>query len=138
VVQTSHSPSAVSGANAVDDNPGTVWETTDGADPGQTAILALELESDLPVGEVRLMPGSTGLSGKPTVETSDDGETWRFYAEPDVTLIDEDGWIRVVADPEVTGPVSGRFVRIVFENPGSSPSLGGLAEIEIMPPESFP
>jgi hypothetical protein len=138
VVQTSRSPSTVSGTNAVDEDPATVWGTADGVDAGQTAILVLELEGNLPIGEVRLLPGATGLGGKPTIETSDGGESWSLYAEPDVTLVDVDGWIRVVPDPTVAGPVSGRFVRIVFENSGGSPSLGGLAEIEVMPPESIP
>lgn len=138
VVQTSRSPSTASGTDAVDANPATVWGTTDGEEAGQTATLVLELEGDLPIGEVRLLPGPAGLIGTPTIETSDDGEAWSFYAEPDPAVVDENGWIRVSAAPEVIGPVSGRFVRVVFENPGESPTLGGLAEIVVMPLAGLP
>lgn len=132
VMQTSHSPSTVSGTNAVDGDPGTVWRTADGQEPGRVAVLRLELEGEAAIGSVRVLPGADGLLGTPTIETSSDGESWSYYAEPDVTAVNAEGWIAINA----ARPVSARYVRMVFVNASELPILGGVAEIEVLPSDS--
>jgi hypothetical protein len=136
VAQTSRSASTVSGTFAVDSDPGTVWQTADGEDPGSLAILTLDLGEVVPVESVLLLPGSNGLLGTATIETSVDGDVWSHFASPDPEAIDQNGWLRVSPDPAGSGPVTARYVRIVFSNPGDYPTLGGLAEIEVWPPDT--
>ena len=134
VVETSRSASTVPGTTAIDGDPATIWQTAPGEDPGRIAILTLELDYEQPVGQVRLLPGPDGLSGAATIETSNDGETWSYYAELDLTVADAEGWIVVNPAPDVSAPVSAQFVRIVFVNQNGSPVLGNIAEIELLPP----
>ena len=72
VVQTSRSASTVSGTVAVDNDPATVWGTDANAHPGRTAHLTLDLGQPVEIGQVRIQPGSDGLMGTATIETSND------------------------------------------------------------------
>jgi hypothetical protein len=145
VAQTSRSESTVPGTAAIDGDPITAWQTADGEDPGQVAVLTLDLGQPAPIGMVRLLPGQSGLMGSATIETSSDGTNWSYFAEPDANSVKDDGWIVVEASSGATEatpiPISNalitaQYVRIVFVNDGDDAVLGGLAEIEVMPPSS--
>ena len=135
VVQTRRSASTVSGTFSVDSDPGTVWQTAESEDPGNNAILTLDLGEPVVVGSLRLLPGTNGLLGTATFGTSLDGDVWSFFADPASAVGDQDGWTRVPPDPSVNGSATARYLRIVFANPGDRPTLGGLAEIEVWAPE---
>jgi hypothetical protein len=67
-----------------------------------------------------------------TIETSTDGESWSYFGVPGA--LDAEGWIEVPRDPALTDPVTARYVRIVCVNDGSQAVLGGIAEVEVLPP----
>jgi hypothetical protein len=86
----------------------------------------------VPIDRVRLLPGPNGLTGTITIETSTDGESWSYFGVPGA--LDAEGWIEVPRDPALTDPVTARYVRIVCVNDGSQAVLGGVAEVEVLPP----
>ena len=123
----------------------TVWQTADGEDPGRVAVLTLDLGQQAPIGTVRLLPGQEGLLGAATIETSSDGANWSYFAQPDARSARDDGWMDVEPSsgageaspvPVSNAPIQAQYVRIVFVNGGNDAVLGGLAEIEVMPPSS--
>jgi hypothetical protein len=145
VAQTSRSESTGPGTTAIDGDPTTVWQTADGEDSGRVAVLTLDLAEPVPIGKVRLLPGQSGLMGSATIETSSDGANWSYYAEPDVRSSKNDGWIEVAEYsgtgaaspiPVSNAPITAQYVRIVFVNDGEDTSLGGLAEVEVIPPST--
>jgi hypothetical protein len=136
VVQTRRSASTVSGTFAVDSDPGTVWQTAESEDPGNNAILTLDLGEPVVVGSLHLLPGTNGLLGLATIETSLDGGVWSFFADPAPAVCDQDGWIRVLPDPSVNRSATARYLRNPFANPGDAPTLGGIAGIEVWAPQS--
>jgi hypothetical protein len=135
VVQTSRSASTVSGKYAVDNDPSTVWSTDANAHPGRTAHLTLDFGQSVDVGRVRIQPGPDGLHGIATIETSNDGITWSWYADVDPGQTDENGRLTIHPGEDVPVPVEARYVRIVFVSPTEGQPLGGISEIEVMPPE---
>jgi hypothetical protein len=135
IVQTSRSESTVSGTLAVDRDPSTVWQTAYGVDPGTHAILTLDLGEAASMDSVRLLPGPNGLLGTATIEVSLDGVAWSFFSDLAQAFNDQDGWLRAGPDSAGSGPVTARYVRIVFTSSSGDLVLGGLAEIEVLPPE---
>jgi hypothetical protein len=133
VVQTSHSASTLSGTLAIDEDPDTVWGTDATAHPGRTATLKLDFGDRVDVGQVRILPGPDGLLGAATIETSNDGTTWDFYADVDPSELDPDGRILIEPAPDIATPVTVRYVRIVFTSPEDGQPLGGIAEIAVAP-----
>jgi hypothetical protein len=77
------------------------------------------------------------MLGQVTIETSNDDETWTYFANPSPEDIGEDGWFTVPPDDSISEPVIARFVRIVFVGTEGDP-LGNLAEIQIHPPSQQP
>ena len=144
VVQTSRSSTTESGALAIDEDAATVWQSSEGVDPGRTVTLTLDYGDPVAIDHVRLLPGATGLMGTATIETSNDGENWTFYAQPDPAAAD--GWMTVElgdgdtsAEPvQPAGPVNARYLRIVFVSDGTTVALGGVAEIETWGPAEQP
>ena len=124
------------GTTAIDGDPATVWQTADGEDPGRVAVLTLELEGSVPIGEVRLLPGPDGLQGTATVEVSTDGETWSYFGEPGQSRADDENWLYVQLQSATTLEQAVTYVRVVFVSAGDSRLLGGIAEIEVWPPRS--
>ena len=133
VAQISRSASTLPGTMAVDGNPETIWRTIPGGVPGRVAVLTLDLGESREIGNVRILPGRDGLLGRATIETSQDGVIWTFFAEPASVATEADGWLIVGPGPDVPSPVAARYVRVVFVSNGEP--LGGIAEIEIVPPE---
>ena len=146
VVQTSRSASTTSGVRAVDGDPTTVWQTAPDTDPGRTAVLTLDLGEPESVDTIRLLAGPGGLMGSAVVETSTDGDHWTYFATPNPTQAGDDGWLTIARDPNPPssgtpvpvadpGPPVARYVRVVFVNPQGDSLLGGIAEIQVWPPE---
>ena len=135
VIQTSRSASTVSGTFAVDNDPSTVWGTDANAHPGRTAHLTLDFGQPVDVAQVRIQPGPDGLRGTATIETSNDGKSWNYYADVDPTQPDENGRLTINPGKDVPVPVAARYVRIVFVSPTEGQPLGGISEIEVLPPE---
>jgi subtilisin family serine protease len=135
VVQTSRSASTVSGTFAVDNDPSTVWATDANAHPGRTAHLTLDFGQPVEIGQVRILPGPDGLHGTATIETSNDGKAWSYYADVDPTQVDENGRLTISPAEDVRVPVEARYIRIVFVSPTEGQPLGGISEIEVLPPE---
>jgi subtilisin len=133
VVQTSRSASTLPGTLAIDGNPETVWQTVPGGDPGRVAVLTLDLGQSVELGEVRILPGAEGLLGRAAIETSTDGVEWVYFAELIGISADVDGWLEAGPGEGVGLLVRTRYARVVFVGTGGQP-LGGIAEIEIMPP----
>jgi hypothetical protein len=133
VAQTSRSASSLPGALAVDGKPETVWRSAPEGNPGRVVVLTLDLGEEREVGAVRILPGGDGLRGRATIESSHDGVTWTYYAEPAAVDAGDDGWLLITAGDGAPIPVTARFVRVVFAGEGSEP-LGGIAEIQIVPP----
>jgi hypothetical protein len=133
VAGTSRSASTVPGTNAVDGDPTTVWRTAAGLEPGRVAILTLDFASAVAVGEVRVLPGAEGLLGTATIETSNDGVTWRYYAALDAGSAVDGGWLVATATAAGGQPVGARYVRVVCTSEIAGTELGGVAEIEVRP-----
>jgi subtilisin len=136
VVQTSRSASTVSGTFAVDNDPSTVWGTDANAHPGRTTHLTLDFGTPVDVDQVRIQPGPDGLHGAATIETSTDGKSWTWYADVDPTQLDENGRLTIGPGEDVPVPVEARYIRIVFVSPTEGQLLGGISEIEVLPPEA--
>jgi hypothetical protein len=146
VVQTKRSASTTSGTNAVDGDPAAVWQTAPDTDPGRIAILTLDLGAARRVDRVRLLAGPDGLLGSATLETSMDGDHWSYFATPIAAAAIEDDWLTIVPDPGAapagtpipvagSGTVTARYVRVVFVNDQNPPVLGGVAEVQVWPPD---
>jgi hypothetical protein len=146
VVQTSRSNTSDPGTLAVDENAATVWGSSEGVDPGRAVTLTLDYGDPVTIDHVRLLPGAAGLMGTATIETSNDGENWTFYAQPDSATADAEGWLTVElgdgdtsAEPvQPVGPVDARYLRIVFVSDGTTIALGGVAEVEAWGPAEQP
>ena len=82
-----------------------------------------------------IQPGPDGLRGTATIETSNDGKSWNYYADVDPTQPDENGRLTINPGKDVPVPVAARYVRIVFVSPTEGQPLGGISEIEVLPPE---
>jgi hypothetical protein len=134
IAQTSRSASTVPGTTAIDGDPATVWQTAAGEDPGRVAVLTLELEGPVPIAEVRILPGPEGLLGTATVEVSEDGESWSYFADVGPALVDESGWLYLRRAESATLEFEYRYLRIVFVNAENVRLVGGVAEIEVWPP----
>jgi hypothetical protein len=132
VAQTSRSTSTVAGTLAIDGDPTTIWQTAAGQDPGRVAVLTLDLGQPVAIDRVRLLNGPAGLAGTITIETSNDGVTWSYFGVPGSG--DARAWAEVTRDSALAEPVSARYVRIVCVTTGTDTTLGGIAEVEVLPP----
>jgi hypothetical protein len=104
-----------------DGSPDTVWESTASA-PDMIYVVA-ELGSAQPIGEVRLLPGSSGISGLVQIETSLDGIAWEFAGTP--ISSDTSDWPSLAIGREATA------IRIVVTNPDGAATIGGIAEVRV-------
>jgi hypothetical protein len=82
-----------------------------------------ELGSAQPIGEVRLLPGSSGISGLVQIETSLDGIAWEFAGTP--ISSDTSDWPSLAIGREATA------IRIVVTNPDGAATIGGIAEVRV-------
>jgi subtilisin len=134
IVQTRRSAATTSGTLAIDADPETVWRSAPDADPTRIAVLTLDLGQAVEIGQVRILSGPDGLMGAATIETSTDDEAWVYYAEPDPAMADEDGWLQIDQAEPTSAPLVAQYVRVVFIAASEGAPLGGIAEIEILPP----
>jgi hypothetical protein len=99
-----------------------------------------------PTGMSRLpQPGTLAVDeDAATIETSADGESWSFYAQPDPAASGEGGWLTAnLGDGDtsaeasaLTGLVNARYVRVVFVGDATGAPLGGLVEVEVWGPDA--
>ena len=126
IARVQRTDGSVNGKLLVDQDPSTVWQT-DGTSIQPIASFALDLDSVLPVGVLRYLPGAGGEQGRLLIHVSSDGATWsEITSEP---IVREDGWIEIGINTEA------RFVRFAFINEDERLSLGGIAEVEVWPPD---
>jgi hypothetical protein len=75
-----------------------------------------------------------------------DGDHWSYFATPIAAAAIEDDWLTIVSDPGAapagtpipvagSGTVTARYVRVVFVNDQNRPVLGGVAEVQVWPPD---
>lgn len=126
VVRVQRTEGSSHGNVLVDEDLSTVWVTT-GTEIPQIASFALDLDGELPVGEVRWLTGPENLMGLLLVHVSNDGQEW---IEIDLDALTQDGDWSVVPLNTTT-----RFIRFVFLNEDQNVQLGGIAEVEVWPPE---
>lgn len=129
IVRVLRTEGSSNGQMLVDGDPSTVW-VTKGDDFPQIASFALDLDSVMPVGDVRWLGAPEQLMGRLLVHLSNDGQEWTEVVLDSVTA--DGDWTVLTVDTEA------RFIRFVFLNEDQVPQLGGIAEIEVWPPEETP
>ena len=112
-------------AKAFDNDLTTDWRTFDGTGLPE-ALLTVDLGQVSWVSEAwwYLSPDAPG--GRMEIEVSSDGETWQVVSQPSY-LGDPETWASAPLGVEA------RYVRFHFYNDDGRSSLGGLAEIVLLP-----
>lgn len=112
-------------ARAFDSDLTTDWRTFDGAGL-QEATLTVDLGQVSWVSETWWYLSANPPGGRIEIEISADGETWQVVSQPSY-LGDPGTWVNAPLGVEA------RYVRFHFYNDDGRSSLGGLAEIVILP-----
>jgi hypothetical protein len=128
VARTFRTANATSAVAAIDGDPATSWGTTAGAPP-RSASLVIDLGQELPVGFIRWLVAADGFTGALRIDVSADRREWSTVAT--VEPGDPATWSEF-STPGVTA----RYVRFFVTNPEQLPAVGGLAEVEVLPPTS--
>jgi subtilisin family serine protease len=112
-------------ARAFDSDLTTDWRTFDGT--GQTeATLTVDLGYVAWVSEAWWYLSADAPGGRMEIEVSSDGETWQVVSQPSY-LGDPEAWSSAPLGIEA------QYIRFHFYNDDGRPSLGGLAEIVLLP-----
>ena len=128
IVGSSRSGNSAISTYVWDGDKTTVWTTTTGVREN-SAWVYVDLGSVKPIGTIRWLFGRSGLADAMRIQVSNDKSTWTTLAQPNNAPAGH--WQSL----PVSG-VSARYVRWFFNNPQNELTLGGLAEVEILPPSS--
>jgi hypothetical protein len=120
------SAGAPSAAIVFDQNPGSAWVAPapeEGQDPAQIVI---NLGSPQTIDTLRWVVTDPNAAAGMVISVSNDGANWQTVAAPaDVTPGD---W------RELTLGSGWQFIRFQFPNPNKAAQVGGLSEVQILPP----
>jgi hypothetical protein len=110
----------------IDQNPATVWQAASPAEGEDPAEIVFDLGAPTQIDKLRWLISNENEAAGMIIAVSNDGTTWTDIANPaNVTPGD---W------RELPVNAAWRFVRLRFPNPNSAEQVGGLAELEIVPP----
>ncbi len=123
VQQTAGAPSS---AIIFDQNPGSAWLATPPETDQDPAQIVVNLGAPQTIDKLRWVVTDPNAAAGMVISVSNDGANWQTVAAPaDVTPGD---W------RELTLGSAWQFIRFQFPNPNGAAQVGGLAEVEILPP----
>jgi hypothetical protein len=108
-----------------DGKKNTIWRT-DAASPPSSAWVYVNIGAVRPIGSIKWVFGKYGMADSMRIEVSSDKKTW--------TTLATRGNKTVGAWQTLATKVKARYVRFYFTNPKRDPQVGGLGEVQILPP----
>lgn len=130
IVNSDHSPNGVAHRYVRDGSLSTFWVTRKTGTAPANAWVSVRLQNAEPVGSIRWVFGKYGMADRYFIETSVDQVTWKKVTTKSNKPVGQ--WQQIATRP---GTIA-KYVRFWFENPNQELQLGGIAEIQLYPPDS--
>ncbi len=124
IARIQRSPDSQPGQVLVDNDPSTVWFANGAGQP--LAMFVLDLGQVSAFSQIAWQTGASGISGTLYLSVSSDNVVWTDL-DPTLAYATDDGWIALDA------PVSAQYIRFVFVNDIATDTLGGVADVRILP-----
>jgi hypothetical protein len=105
----------------------TYW-TSNASSPPNSAWVFVSLSSSKPIGKIKWVFGQTGHADSWKIQVSKDKTHW--------TTLATKGNAPVGVWQTLSVSVTARYVRFYFSNPNGEAQVGGVAEIQVLPPAS--